>query len=82
MFAFCIGAVNTLVLSPHFFGAANQGLVVFLLSSSNLLMPLIGFGVAQTVIKLHALFGSAKSRSRCVVSCPPSPGLAPCAILI
>ena len=54
MFAFCIGAVNTLVLYPHFFGASNQGLVVFLLSSSNLLMPLIGFGVAQTVIKFHS----------------------------
>ena len=59
MFAFCIGAVNTLVLYPHFFGASNQGLVVFLLSSSNLLMPLIGFGVAQTVIKFHS--GYAKS---------------------
>ena len=54
MFAFCIGAVNTLILYPHFFGASNQGLVVFLLSSSNLLMPLIGFGVAQTVIKFHS----------------------------
>ena len=56
MFAFGIGAVNTLVLYPHFFGAANQGLVVFLLSSSNLLMPLIGFGVAQTVIKFHSSY--------------------------
>ena len=54
MFAFCIGAVNTLILYPHFFGASNQGLVVFLLSSSNLLMTLIGFGVAQTVIKFHS----------------------------
>ena len=62
MFAFCIGAVNTLVLYPHFFGASNQGLVVFLLSSSNLLMPLIGFGVAQTVIKFHS--GYAKTEQQ------------------
>jgi O-antigen/teichoic acid export membrane protein len=62
MFAFFVGAVNTLILYPHFFGASNQGLVVFLLSSSNLLMPLIGFGVAQTVIKFHS--GYAKSEQQ------------------
>jgi len=56
MLGFGIGAINTLVLYPHFFGAENQGLVVFLLSSSNLLMPLIGFGVAQTIIKFHSSY--------------------------
>jgi O-antigen/teichoic acid export membrane protein len=56
MLGFGIGALNTLVLYPYFFGAANQGLVVFLLSSSNLLMPLIGFGVAQTIIKYHSSY--------------------------
>ncbi len=56
MLGFGIGAVNTLVLYPHFFGAANQGLVVFLLSASNLLMPLIGFGVSQTMIKFYSSY--------------------------
>ena len=56
MLGFAIGAVNTLVLYPCFFGAEKQGLVVFLLSVSNLLMPLIGFGVAQTIIKFHSSF--------------------------
>lgn len=51
---FCIGAINTLVLYPYFLGAEKQGLVVFLLSASNLLMPLIGFGVSQTIIKFHS----------------------------
>jgi len=63
MFAFAIGAVNTLILYPHFFGASNQGLVVFLLSSSNLLMPLIGFGVAQTVIKFHSGYASSEQQN-------------------
>ena len=56
MLGFAIGAVNTLVLYPYFFGAEKQGLVVFLLSVSNLLMPLIGFGVAQTIIKFHSSY--------------------------
>ena len=41
MLGFGVGAVNTLVLYPYFFGADQQGLVVFLLSASNLLMPLM-----------------------------------------
>lgn len=56
MLGFGIGAINTLVLYPYFFGAEKQGLVVFLLSVSNLLMPLIGFGVAQTIIKFHSTY--------------------------
>lgn len=56
MLGFGIGAVNTLVLYPYFFGAEKQGLVVFLLAVSNLLMPLIGFGVAQTIIKFHSSY--------------------------
>lgn len=56
MLGFGIGAVNTLVLYPYFFGAEKQGLVVFLLSVSNLLMPLIGFGIAQTIIKFHSSY--------------------------
>ena len=63
MFAFFVGAVNTLILYPHFFGANNQGLVVFLLSSSNLLMPLIGFGVAQTVIKFHSGYSKSEQQN-------------------
>lgn len=56
MLGFGVGAINTLVLYPYFFGAEKQGLVVFLLSFSNLLMPLIGFGVAQTIIKFHSSY--------------------------
>lgn len=63
IFAFAIGAVNTLILYPHFFGASNQGLVVFLLSSSNLLMPLIGFGVAQTIIKFHSGYSRSEQQN-------------------
>lgn len=56
LLGFGIGAINTLVLYPWLFGAEKQGLVVFLLSASNLLMPLIGFGVSQTIIKFHSSY--------------------------
>ena len=54
--AFLIGAINTLILYPYFFGAEKQGLVVFLLSTSNLLMPLIGLGISQTIIKFYSSY--------------------------
>lgn len=62
MLGFGIGAVNTLVLYPYFFGAEKQGLVVFLLAVSNLLMPLIGFGVAQTIIKFHSSYAKTEQQ--------------------
>jgi len=54
--AFAFGAVNTLVFYPIFLSANQYGLVVFLLASSNLLMPLIGFGVNQTIIKFFSAY--------------------------
>ncbi len=56
LFAFAIGAVNTLWFYPRFLQEEYYGLVTFLLSSSNLLMPLIAFGVQYTIIKFYASY--------------------------
>ena len=61
--AFLIGAINTLILYPYFFGAEKQGLVVFLLSTSNLLMPLIGLGISQTIIKFYSSYPENQKQS-------------------
>ena len=45
LIAFIIGGVNTLLLYTNFLTAENYGLVVFLLSAANVLMPLTAFGV-------------------------------------
>ncbi len=62
--AFGLGAVNTLVFYPTFFNASEYGLIVFLLATSNILMPLIGFGVNQTIIKFFSSYSDEKQQSR------------------
>ena len=60
--AFAIGGLNTLVFYPLFLSAEEYGLVVFLLASSNLLMPLIGFGVHQTIIRFFSSYNSKEEQ--------------------
>jgi O-antigen/teichoic acid export membrane protein len=60
--AFAIGGLNTLVLYPLFLTAEEYGLVVFLLATSNLLMPLIGFGVHQTIIRFYSSYNTKKEQ--------------------
>ena len=60
--AFAIGGLNTLVFYPLFLSAKEYGLVVFLLASSNLLMPLIGFGVHQTIIRFFSSYNSREEQ--------------------
>ena len=62
--AFAIGGLNTLVLYPLFLSAEEYGLVVFLLATSNLLMPLIGFGVHQTIIRFFSAYNTKEEQQR------------------
>ena len=49
--AIIIGGFNTLFFYPAFLQAEYYGLVIFLLATSNLLMPLVSFGSQHTIIK-------------------------------
>ena len=62
--AFAIGGFNTLVFYPLFLSAENYGLVVFLLATSNLLMPLIGFGVHQTIIRFFSSYNTKDEQQK------------------
>jgi len=62
--AFAIGGLNTLVFYPLFLSAEEYGLVVFLLATSNLLMPLIGFGVHQTIIRFFSSYNTKEEQQR------------------
>ena len=62
--AFAIGGLNTLVFYPLFLSAEEYGLVVFLLATSNLLMPLIGFGVHQTIIRFFSAYNTEEEQQR------------------
>ncbi len=63
-FAFLIGGVNTIVFYPRFLGAEYYGLVTFLLSSSNLIMPLAAFGVQHTIIKFFSSYKTKEQKDR------------------
>ena len=51
--AFIVGAINTVYLYPTHMGSSLQGLVVALLALSNLVQPLVSFGVQHAVIKFY-----------------------------
>jgi O-antigen/teichoic acid export membrane protein len=53
---FLIGGINTLFLYTRFLEDEYYGLVTFLLSSSNLLMPLIAIGIHHTIIKFFSSY--------------------------
>ncbi len=63
-FAFAIGGVNALFLYTHFLEDQYYGLVTFLLSSANLLMPLTAFGVQYAIIKFYSSYKIAAQRDR------------------
>ena len=56
--AFGVGGLNTLVLYTQFFTDAYYGLVTFLLSTANLLMPLTAFGVQYSIVKFFSSYSS------------------------
>lgn len=50
---FSIGALNAMYLYTHFLGKDFYGLTAFVLSTANILMPLMAFGVQNTLIKFY-----------------------------
>jgi len=53
---FAIGAVNVLFLYTHFLQANYFGLITFLLSSANILLPLVALGMQHTIIKFFSSY--------------------------
>ena len=59
---FGIGAVNALFLYTNFLGKMHYGIVAYILSGANILMPLMAFGVHNTMIRFYAYCKSEKER--------------------
>ena len=53
---FGLGAVNTLFLYTNFISDTYYGLVAFILSTANVMMPLMAFGIHNTLIKFYSTF--------------------------
>jgi O-antigen/teichoic acid export membrane protein len=51
---FVIGAANALFMYPHFLGETYYGLTGYLLSSANIIFPLMAFGAHNTLVKFFS----------------------------
>lgn len=59
---FGIGAINALFLYTNFLGKLHYGIVATLLSGANIMMPLMAFGVQNTLIRFFASYKSQKEK--------------------
>jgi len=65
---FAIGGMNVLFLYTHFLEAEYFGLITFLLSSANILMPLLIFGIQHTIIKYFFSFSERADRDNFLIT--------------
>jgi O-antigen/teichoic acid export membrane protein len=59
---FAIGAANTLFMYPHFLGEETYGLTGYILSSANIIFPLMAFGVHNTLVKFFTQYKTEKEK--------------------
>ena len=59
---FAIGAANTLFLYTNFMQPSNYGLIQVILSVSAVLMPILAFGVPNSLVKFYSSFKNEKSQ--------------------
>ena len=62
--SFLIGGINTLYFYPDFLQKEYYGLVIYLLSASNLIMPVTALGVHFTIVKFYSSYKSKEQRDR------------------
>lgn len=60
---FGIGAINVLFLFTNFISDTYFGLITFILSTANIMMPLMAFGTHNTIIKFYSIFKTRQSQN-------------------
>jgi len=65
---FVFGAINTLFLYVNFLDDTHYGLVIFLLSTANILSPLLSFGAQHALLKYHSSFTNKVSKDKLISS--------------
>ena len=58
---FGIGAINILYFFPNYLSDEYHGLVAFVLSSANIMMPLFALGAHNAIIKFYSSFKTRSS---------------------
>ena len=54
--SFALGGINVLILYPQVLEGKYHGIVVYLLSVSNIIMPLAALGVHHTIVKYFSSY--------------------------
>lgn len=57
---FSIGGLNVLFLFTHFLDKDYYGLITFLLSAANIILPLMVFGMQHTIVKFYSSYREKK----------------------
>ncbi len=65
---FAIGGVNVLFLYTHFLQENYFGLITFLLSTANIILPLLVFGMQHTVIKYYSSYKTKTEKDSFLIS--------------
>lgn len=60
---FLIGGINVLFLFTNFLSDDYFGLIQYLFSTANIMMPLMAFGVHNTIIKFYSSFKTRQSQN-------------------
>jgi len=58
---FGIGAINALFLYTEFLSSEYYGLVAYILSAANIMMPFLAFGAHNTIVKFYSTFKTKNS---------------------
>ena len=61
-FGFGIGAINALFLYTNFLGKLHYGIVTTVLSFAHIMMPILAFGVQNTLIRFFSYYKTQKER--------------------
>ena len=60
---FAIGAINVLFLFTKFMSSEYYGVIAYILSTANILMPLMAFGTHNTIVKFYTSFKTRQSQN-------------------
>ncbi|WP_100615862.1 MATE family efflux transporter [Confluentibacter citreus] len=60
---FVVGGINVLFLFTNFMSDTYFGLVTFIFSTANIMMPLMAFGVHNTMIKFYSSYKTRQSQN-------------------
>jgi len=61
---FLLGAINILFLYTNFLSESYFGLVAYILSTANILMPIMAFGVHNTIVKFYSSYKTRTMQQR------------------